>query len=351
MVDTTHARVDDPSTLRQLFELATSLATFQDPQQVADLSAAVTFRLLPERGVLLQLWDDETPGGLIEAYAGPEMSARMHRETLRGAQGPLGEIVVDGLRPLTGLEHSILQMISKPTATAAQSILELRGHERAQHMAVLALARLAECRDQETSNHVERVSELSVLVGEGMRTDGHHAAELTDSFLLDLRKAAPLHDIGKVGIPDAVLLKPGRLTPEEWEIMKTHADLGARTLDDLVGFSKATNFLSMGRDVAWCHHERWDGTGYPRGLAGESIPLSARIVALADIYDALTHDRPYKRAWSHREAVDWIAELSGTHLDPDVVASFMRRLPQAEAIRLRLADEPILDSVLGASLR
>lgn len=351
MVDTTQVQVDDPGALRELFELATTLATCQELQQVADLAAQASLRLLPERGVLLQLWDDDTPGGLIEAYAGPEMSVCMHRETLNGREGRLGEIVVDALQPLTILERAVLSMIVRPTATAAQAILELRGHDRAQHMAVLALARLAECRDQETSNHVERVSELSVLIGEGMRDAGHQVAELTDSFLHDLRRAAPLHDIGKVGIPDSVLLKPGRLTPEEWEIMKTHADLGARTLDDLVGFSTATNFLSMGRDVAWCHHERWDGTGYPRGLAAESIPLSARIVALADIYDALTHDRPYKRAWPHREAVDWIRDLSGTHLDPDVVTSFLRRLPQVEAIRLRLADEPVLDGVLGQSLR
>ncbi|MEE8467890.1 MAG: HD domain-containing phosphohydrolase [Planctomycetota bacterium] len=351
MADTSPVLVDDPTALRELFELATALPACQDLQQVADLAAEVALRLLPERGVLLQLWDDDTPGGLIEAYAGPEMSVHMHRQALRGREGRLGEIVVDGLRPLTTLDRSILHMIVKPTATAAQNILELRGHDRAQHMAVLALARLAECRDQETSHHVERVSELSVLVGEGMHTDGHQVALLTDSFLHDLGRAAPLHDIGKVGIPDSVLLKPGRLTPEEWEIMKTHAELGARTLDDLAGFSTATNFLRMGRDVAWCHHERWDGTGYPRGLSGELIPLAARIVAIADIYDALTHDRPYKRAWSHREAVDWIRELSGTHLDPDVVTSFMRRLPQVEAIRLRLADEPVRDSVLGASLR
>jgi HD-GYP domain-containing protein (c-di-GMP phosphodiesterase class II) len=163
---------------------------------------------------------------------------------------------------------------------------------------------------------------------------------ITDSFIENLVSASPLHDIGQVGIPDSILLKPGRLTPEEWEIMKTHAEIGGATLDGVIAGLQAPGFLTMGRDIAWCHHEKWDGTGYPRGLKGAEIPLSARIVTLADVYDALTTVRPYKKAWSHADAIDWILSRSGTQFDPHVVMAFVARLDDADRIRRTLADTP-----------
>jgi putative two-component system response regulator len=147
-----------------------------------------------------------------------------------------------------------------------------------------------------------------------------------------------LHDIGKVGIPDSILLKPGRLTPEEWDVMKTHSEVGGSTIEGVIRDFGAPSYLGMGRDIAWAHHEKWDGTGYPRGLKGLEIPLSARIVAIADVYDALTTLRPYKQIWSHAEAVDWIASRAGSHFDPDVVEAFLSRVDDANRIRAELAD-------------
>ena len=147
-----------------------------------------------------------------------------------------------------------------------------------------------------------------------------------------------MHDIGKVGIPDAILLKPGKLSADEWEVMKTHAQIGADCLSSVIDVHRPQSSLQMSLDIAWCHHEKWDGSGYPRGLRGEQIPLSARILALADVYDALTTVRPYKQAWTHQRAISWLSQVGGTHLDPRVVKAFLTRADRADAIRARLAD-------------
>jgi putative two-component system response regulator len=153
-------------------------------------------------------------------------------------------------------------------------------------------------------------------------------AVLDDETIEVLYKSAPLHDIGKVGIPDSILLKPGRLSPEEWEIMKTHAELGALTLDGVIREHGGGGFLSMGRDIAWAHHERFDGSGYPRGLAGETIPLAARILAVADVYDALVSDRVYRPAWEPQRALALLQEGAGVEFDERCVAALERRLEQ-----------------------
>ena len=184
------------------------------------------------------------------------------------------------------------------------------------------------------------ITEGEIDTLEGLREDGHYRDVITDQWIHDLERSSPLHDIGKVGIPDSILLKPGRLTPEEWAIMKTHADLGARTIDRVIRHFESSGFLAMGRDIAQNHHEKWDGSGYPRGLKGEHIPLSARILALADVYDALTSVRPYKQAWSHEMALHWIAARAGTHFDPDATSSFVKRGGLVLAIRVAMQDEP-----------
>jgi len=185
-----------------------------------------------------------------------------------------------------------------------------RTHElqaaRLENLRRLALA--AEYRDDETHQHTERVGALAALLAERLR--------LPTGFTKDLRYAAPLHDVGKLGVPDAILLKPGRLTDAEHRTMRTHTEIGGAILAD-----SAFPVLRLGEQIALTHHERWDGAGYPRGLHGDAIPLAGRIVAVADVLDALTHARPYKPAWPLQEALDEIRAGSGTQFDPRVVAA------------------------------
>jgi len=194
---------------------------------------------------------------------------------------------------------------------------------------IFAMARLAESRDDETGTHLERVQSFCGLLGEGVAA-GH--TDLDREFVRHLVHAGPLHDIGKVGISDAVLLKPGRLTPDEFELMKTHTTMGAQTLEAVQRGNPSNAFIGMGIEIARSHHERWDGGGYPQGLSGESIPLSGRIMAVADVYDALRSKRVYKPAFSHDESVRIIGEGGGTQFDPCVVDVFMERADEFEAV-------------------
>ncbi len=191
-------------------------------------------------------------------------------------------------------------------------------------MAIFALAKLAESRDPETGHHLERVQCYSRALAEQMGRNPKYAAQIDSDFIRLIYLTSPLHDIGKVGIPDSVLLKPGRLSDEEFEIMKTHAALGAETLDAALLRYPSAQFLQIARDIAATHHERWDGTGYPAGLSGLQIPLCGRIVSLADVYDALTSKRTYKEAFSHHVARSIILEGSNSHFDPDVVDAFLQ---------------------------
>jgi putative two-component system response regulator len=159
------------------------------------------------------------------------------------------------------------------------------------------------------------------------------AAGCSPAWAEDLLNAAPMHDVGKIGIPDAVLRKPGPLDAEEWVTMRRHPEIGA----EIIGEHPA-GVLQLAREIALTHHEKWNGTGYPRGLAGDAIPLSARIVAIADVFDALTTRRPYKEPWPVQDALDHIAAQSGQHFDPDLVVLFAPLLPQLLEIRARWAD-------------
>ena len=189
-----------------------------------------------------------------------------------------------------------------------------RDLEAARVEMVERLAAAAEYRDDDTGLHTRRVGALAARVAAAL---GRPADEVET-----LRQAAPLHDVGKIGVPDEILLKPGRLTPGEFAVMKTHAAIGGRILA-----GARFPVLRAAEAIALTHHERWDGTGYPAGLAGEDIPLAGRVVAVADVYDALTHARPYKAAWSAEDAVGEIRRQSGTQFDPAVVAAFLRCLP------------------------
>jgi len=172
------------------------------------------------------------------------------------------------------------------------------------------LGRASEYRDDMTGQHTQRVGELSALIAEKLG--------MSEEEVDRIRKAAPLHDIGKIGIPDDILLKPGRFEPHEMERMKNHTTIGANILG-----GSSFNVLRSAGVIALSHHEKWDGTGYPEGLAGEAIPIEARIVALADFYDALTHERPYKRAWTPEETLDEIVRQRGAHFDPRIVDAFV----------------------------
>lgn len=187
---------------------------------------------------------------------------------------------------------------------------------------IFAVSKLAESRDDETGRHIERTRTFCKVLAEQLLNHPRDAAQLSPAFVENIYHASPLHDIGKVGIMDNILLKPGRLTAEEFEIMKSHTHIGANTLQTVLSKYPNNTFLNMGIDIARSHHEKWDGSGYPDGLAGEEIPLSARIMALADVYDALRSRRPYKEPFSHHKSFDIIMEGAGQHFDPVVIEAF-----------------------------
>ena len=190
---------------------------------------------------------------------------------------------------------------------------------------VQRLGRAAEYKDNETGMHVIRMSHFSKLLA--------LAAGCSPAWAEDLLNAAPMHDVGKIGIPDAVLRKPGPLNADEWATMRRHPEIGAEIMGE-----HPSGVLQLAREIALAHHEKWDGSGYPRGLAGEAIPLSARIVAIADVFDALTTRRPYKEPWPVQDALDHIAAQAGKHFDPALVALFAPLLPQLLEIRARWAE-------------
>jgi putative two-component system response regulator len=221
----------------------------------------------------------------------------------------------------TPAEIEILQALADSTAVAIENVRVLEELEGAHRETLHRLALAGEYRDDDTRQHTERVS----------RTTRELALELglAEREAALIGQAALLHDIGKVSIDDAILRKPGRLTPEEFELVKGHAATGAAIL-----FGSQSAILRLAQEIALAHHERWDGTGYPNGLAGDEIPLAGRIVALADVFDALTHARPYKGAWPVEDALIEIERLAGTHFDPEVVSAFRRLDAQA------LVDQP-----------
>jgi putative two-component system response regulator len=192
-------------------------------------------------------------------------------------------------------------------------------------IAIFALAKLAESRDPETGEHLERMRNYCRILAEELHCQGPWQERTAETFVDDIYRSSPLHDIGKVGIPDAILLKPGRLTSEEFDIMKRHTVIGATALEEAVRYNTSGGFLTMAIDIARHHHERFDGHGYPDGLAGEAIPLSARVVAVADVYDALTSARVYKPAYDPELARQMIEEEEGLQFDPAVVTAFRRR--------------------------
>ena len=333
---------EQAASLVRLHRFVTELNICETLADVASTSADVCFELCGGRGVFIELADCGSEAGRCHVVRGPQLSSERFSQPIETFEGRVGSLVIDNLlgphAPLSSDQRAMLASIAASTAVAARNQIRRRERDEAQHATILALARLAERRDNETGKHLERVSSYSKLIALGLREDGWYDEVLNDEFISDLVRSAPLHDIGKVGIPDAILLKPGKLTPGEWAVMKTHTEIGAETLRSVIAENTNQRFLEMSLDIAWCHHEKWDGSGYPRSLAGDAIPLSARILALADVYDALTSVRPYKPAWTHTDAVAWILAGSGKHFDPRAVDAFIARAEQADEIRGRLAD-------------
>ena len=208
-----------------------------------------------------------------------------------------------------------------------------------QQVSIRALAHLAETRDPETGNHILRTQAYVQHLAQTLRRHPRFAAMLNDQYINLLGRSAPLHDIGKVGIPDHILLKPGKLNAEEWAIMQTHAQLGSEAIERAeADIEMPLDFLSLAKEIARWHHEKWDGSGYPDGLSGEAIPLSARLMALADVFDALISPRVYKPPMSFAEARSIIHEGRGKHFDPDIVDAFIADFSAYCAIAERYHD-------------
>ena len=230
-------------------------------------------------------------------------------------------------------------MTDQNAALESEVAKRMKENDLTQRVSIHALAHLAETRDPETGSHILRtqgyVSELAI----GLRRHPRFATALNDRFIQLLSLSAPLHDIGKVGIPDYILLKPGKLTPEECAVMQTHAKLGSDAIEQAErDIEMPLEFLSVAKEIAHWHHEKWDGSGYPDALAGETIPVSARLMALADVFDALISARVYKPAMPYRAARDIIAADRGKHFDPDVADAFLANFDNFAAIAERYGD-------------
>ncbi|MEI6518460.1 MAG: response regulator [bacterium] len=213
---------------------------------------------------------------------------------------------------------------------------QVREISESQVATIFALAKLAESRDDDTGKHLKRVQEFCKFLAIQLSNNSCYGNMINDAFVDYLYKASPLHDIGKVGIPDAILLKPGKHTPEELYIMKQHTKIGALTLTEAQNQYPRNQFINMGIEIARSHHERWDGTGYPDGLAGDAIPIAALIMAVVDVYDALRSKRCYKEAFAHEKSCDIILQGRNTQFDPVIVDAFLTQEKEFDRIRTEM---------------
>lgn len=296
-------------------------------------NGAEALELVRESGVRLVISDWEMP-----VMSGVELCREIRSEEHHGYVYVILLTSRDSASErVEGLQAGADDFIGKPFH-AAELLARVQAGERVltletRDVAIFALARLAESRDPETGAHLERVQHYSRLLAQRMAALPNYRDKIDGEFIRLVFITSPLHDIGKVGIPDAVLLKPGPLSAREYSVMKTHVTIGAECLDAALRRYPEARFLQIARDIAATHHEWYDGTGYPNGLKGDDIPLCGRIVALADVYDALTCKRVYKEEFAHDIARSIIIQEAGTHFDPDVVAAFCD--VESEFIRVR----------------
>ncbi|SCK06283.1 DUF3369 domain-containing protein [Vogesella sp. LIG4] len=226
--------------------------------------------------------------------------------------------------PLEDVERDLLEVFCQRISSAYDNLYLYTQLVKSQEATVVALADLAEFRDTDTGEHVLRVQQLSDAIAGEMQQAGDYPADLSPAFMDMIGMASILHDVGKVGTPDHILFKPGRLDPDERIIMEQHASIGANILRKASAMVEGVSYLSVGSEIAGGHHEYFDGSGYPNKLTGQEIPLSARIVAVVDVFDALLHKRPYKQPWPLQEVMDYIAGRAGSQFDPKVVAALQR---------------------------
>jgi HD-GYP domain-containing protein (c-di-GMP phosphodiesterase class II) len=229
----------------------------------------------------------------------------------------------ENIIPFTSQYESLILCLASQAGVAIKNITLTQKLKEAYLDTVIRLSMAAECREHDIAGHLQRMSMYSAILAEEL---GFSLEDVDD-----IRYASPMHDVGKIGIPDAILLKPGKLDEQEYEIMKQHPLFGKKILSN--GTSR---IIQLSEEIAYSHHEKYDGTGYPQGLKGEAIPLSGRIVALADVFDALASKRAYKDAWKLGAVIDYIREYSGTHFDPQVVAAFERRIADFLQVRERV---------------
>ncbi len=257
-------------------------------------------------------------------------------------------IVLARVRTQLELKRARDWLRDQNTFLEAEIARRMAENQLVQDISIHALARLAETRDPETGNHLRRTQEYVRTLAMALQSHSRFALFLTDRNIQLLAKSAPLHDIGKVGIPDHILLKQGPLDSEEWEIMKTHAQLGSEAIEQAErDAEQPVEFLTLAKEIAHYHHEKWDGGGYPEGRAGDAIPISARLMALADVFDALITRRVYKPPMPHVRARDIIAAERGRHFDPDIVEAFLACFDKFRAIAERYSDS---DEALKAKL-
>jgi len=256
---------------------------------------------------------------IIKSYAGnSDFFLSNQNDTMSSvAKGDLSVVVPVTSNDEYGIMASLTNTMIEELVAQKEEIQQTRD------TTILALSSLAETRDNETGAHILRTQYYVKALAQKLSHSPKHKQALTDEVIDLMCKSAPLHDIGKVGIPDKILLKPGKLDFDEFEIMKTHATLGAQAIRVAEEKMSENSFLSIAKEIAETHHEKWDGSGYPNGLKADAIPLSGRLMALADVYDALISKRVYKEAFSHEKAKDIILEGDGKHFDPDVIQAFL----------------------------
>ena len=291
-----------------------------------------------EHHLVISGWEMPEASGLelCRAIRGRELGSYVYFVLLTARDGSAS--LVEGLA--AGADDFITKPFDPDELTARVRVAERILSLETRDMTIFALAKLAESRDSETGEHLERVQNYSRLLAHRLLQAGQHPHEIDAGFVNLIFQTSPLHDIGKVAIPDCVLLKPSRLSDEEFEIMKTHTVLGAQTLEAATRKYPKAKYLKMAREIAESHHEKWDGTGYPKRLKGCDIPLSGRLVALADVYDALVSRRVYKGAFTHLTARSIILEGKGNHFDPGIVDAFLAVEPQFIQVQQRFSNHP-----------
>jgi len=335
--------VDDDDIALDILEAA---VTIDGHQLVRATSGLEALNILQHERIQIVISDWMMPGidGIELAKKVREMSSSRYTYfILLTSRTDKSDIV-------SGLDAGADDIIIKPfdpvelrlRLKVGQRVLSLETHQ----LTIFALAQLADTRDNETGNHLVRIREYSYVLAQHLMDTPGHSYEVPSDFADLIYLTSPLHDIGKVGIPDCVLLKPGRLDDTEFGVMKTHAYLGGQTLSAARDQFPDAAYLQMASDIAMYHHERYDGNGYPMGLKGEDIPLCARIVSVADVYDALVSKRVYKQAFSHEIARSIILEGSGTQFDPKVVEAFTINEKKFEEIAIQYADIPLTDPSL-----